>query len=129
MSTDDSITTILGRGSSFDGKLTFDGAVRIDGRFSGEIETEGTLIVGESAEVRAEIKAAHVVVEGVVQGDITATDALEIHAPARVSGNLTTPNLSIEKGSIFQGSCKMQDEEARAPLTNGRSKKSAEATA
>ena len=102
------ITTILGKGSAFDGKLTFEGAVRIDGEFSGEIRTAGTLIVGETAEVKAQINAARIVIEGVVRGDITATEAIEIHAPARVYGNLTTPALEIQRGSVFEGNSTME---------------------
>ena len=113
------ITTILGKGSAFDGKLTFEGAVRIDGDFSGEIRTDGTLIVGESAEVRAQIHAATVVIEGVVRGDVAATEAIEIHAPARVYGNLATPSLEIQKGSVFEGNSQMEEKAAR--LTNGKS--------
>jgi cytoskeletal protein CcmA (bactofilin family) len=102
------ITTILGKGSAFDGKLTFEGAVRIDGVFSGEIQTDGTLIVGETAEVKAEIKASTIVIEGLVRGDISATEAIEIHAPARVYGNLATPSLVIQKGTVFEGNCRME---------------------
>jgi cytoskeletal protein CcmA (bactofilin family) len=122
--TQQEITTILGKGSSFDGKLTFEGAVRIDGNFSGEIQTEGTLIVGETAEVKAEIQAATVIVQGVVRGDVTATAALELHAPARIYGNINAPSLTIQKGAVFQGTCQMDGAEAgaQAPLTNGKDK-------
>lgn len=108
------ITTILGKGSAFDGKLTFEGAVRIDGVFSGEIRTDGTLILGQTAQVKAEIQAHVVIIEGEVHGDLTATGSIEIHAPARVYGNLATPNLEIEKGSLFEGNCQMQAEPAPA---------------
>lgn len=103
----DEITTILGKGSSFEGKLTFEGTVRIDGTFKGEIQTDGTLIVGETADVHANILAATVVVKGKIEGDVTAKESLSIQAPARVTGNLSTPNLMIEKGSFFQGHCSM----------------------
>ena len=106
------ITTILGKGSAFDGKLTFEGAVRIDGVFSGEIRTTGTLIIGETAQVKAEIQAKTVVIEGEVHGDLEATGSIEIHAPARVYGNLATPSLEIEKGSVFEGNCQMKAEAA-----------------
>lgn len=115
------ITTILGKGSAFDGKLTFEGAVRIDGEFSGEIRTTGTLIVGETAEVKAEISAATIIIEGLVRGDLAATEAIEIHAPAKVYGNLSTPSLEIQKGSLFQGNCRMEGAEAGVSLSNGRS--------
>jgi cytoskeletal protein CcmA (bactofilin family) len=115
MSGGEEITTILGKGSNFDGKLTFEGTVRIDGRFSGEIRTEGTLILGESAEVEANILAAIVVVQGRVRGDIRASESLSIQAPARVQGNLTTPNLMIEKGAFFEGHCSMTMEAGERP--------------
>lgn len=101
------ITTILGKGSAFDGKLTFEGAVRIDGEFSGEIRTEGVLIIGESADVKADIEAATLVIEGTVRGDLHASESIQIHAPARVFGNLTTPSLEIQKGSLFEGNSQM----------------------
>jgi cytoskeletal protein CcmA (bactofilin family) len=113
------ITTILGRGSSFEGKLTFEGTVRIDGRFAGEIKTEGTLIIGESAQVEANIQAAIVVVQGRVRGDVVASESLEIRSPARVEGNLATPNLTIEKGSFFEGHCSMSKREAQLGLASG----------
>jgi cytoskeletal protein CcmA (bactofilin family) len=112
------ITTILGRGSSFEGKLTFEGTVRIDGHFAGEINTEGTLIIGESAQVEANIKAAIVVVQGRVRGDVVASESLEIRSPARVEGNLATPNLTIEKGSFFEGHCTMAKREAQLGLAS-----------
>ena len=108
----ENITTILGKGSSFEGKLTFEGTVRIDGCFSGEIQTEGTLLVGETAEVRANVRAATVIVQGKIEGDISASESLTIQAPARVVGNLSTPNLMIERGSFFEGQCSMTTAES-----------------
>ena len=119
------ITTILGKGSAFDGKLTFEGAVRIDGEFSGEIRTQGTLIVGETAEVKAQIVAARIVIEGVVRGDITASEAIEIHAPARVYGNLATPALEIQRGSVFEGNCQMETAPQLAAGQNGTKRRDA----
>lgn len=114
------VTTILGKGSSFDGKLTFEGTVRIDGEFKGEIDTRGTLVIGETAEVHAEIAAGTIVIEGQVRGEITASESLEIHASARVHGTLTAPTLMIEKGAVFEGSCSMTG--AAAPrVKNGGS--------
>ncbi len=102
------ITTILGPGSAFEGKLTFEGAVRIDGDFSGEIRTEGTLIVGETAKVRAQIVGAHVIVHGTVHGDIEAREGVEIRSPAQIHGNISTPSLEIEKGARLDGTCRME---------------------
>ena len=114
MSGSEAITTILGKGSTFEGKLTFEGTVRIDGRFAGEIQTNGTLIVGESAQVEANIQAAKVIIEGEVRGDVSAGESLAIQSPAKVRGNLSTPSLNIESGAFFEGQCKMTGELAAA---------------
>lgn len=103
------VHTILGRGARFDGKLHFEGSVQIDGRFEGEIHTEGTLIVGRDAEVKAKLEVGSVVIHGSVEGDITAREGVEIKAPGRLKGNVTTPSLVIEKGVLFDGACSMAD--------------------
>lgn len=97
------ITTLLGRGATFEGKLTFEGTVRIDGRFKGEVFTDDTLVIGEGAVVEAEIDVGEVIVQGTVVGNITAKRSIEIHAPGRVKGDLHTPSLQIDKGVIFEG--------------------------
>jgi cytoskeletal protein CcmA (bactofilin family) len=101
--------TILGREARFNGKLTFSGAVRIDGKFEGEIETDDLLLVGPGAEVKATLSVGSVVINGTVEGDIHAKTSVEIKAPGRLKGNVSTPTLVIEKGVVFDGSCKMGD--------------------
>ena len=102
------VTTLLGRGSEFEGKLSFEGTVRVDGKLSGEIFTDDVLIIGEGAEVNAEINVGAVIIEGTVHGNIHAKRSVEIHTPARVRGNISTPSLSIDKGVIFDGQCQME---------------------
>ncbi len=99
--------TLLGRGSEFDGKLSFEGQVRIDGKYSGQITTKDILIIGESAKVNAEINAGTVVINGTVEGIIRATQLVELHPPARVKGTIETPAMTMEKGVFFEGSTKM----------------------
>lgn len=99
--------TILGRESHFNGKLTFDGAVRIDGKFEGEIFTDDLLLIGPGAEVKAKLEVGSVVINGSVEGDVTAKSSVEIKAPGRLSGNVVTPSLIIEKGVVFDGTCTM----------------------
>ena len=104
------INAVLGRGSAFEGKLTFEGTVRIEGKFTGEIHTNDTLVVGEGAEVNAEIYAGSVVVSGgQVTGNVRARTVIELERGARVRGNLETPALKIEKGVILVGSCNMEN--------------------
>ena len=102
------VHTLLGKGSEFEGKLTFEGQVRIDGKFSGQIFTKDILVIGDGARVNAEINAGTVIVNGVVEGNIKATQTIELHQPARVKGNIEAPSLSMDKGVIFEGSCKME---------------------
>lgn len=103
------VHTLLGKGSEFDGKLTFEGQVRIDGKFSGQINTKDTLVIGDGARVNAEIFAGTVIVNGVVEGNIHATQIIELHQPGRIKGNMETPALSMDRGVIFEGSCKMEN--------------------
>lgn len=97
------ITTLLGKDSTFEGKLTFDGAVRIEGTFKGEVFSDDVLVVGEGAYVEAEIDIGEIIIQGTVVGNIRAKRAIEIRKPGRVKGDLTTPSLSIERGVVFEG--------------------------
>ncbi len=102
------ITALLGRGTRFEGKLYFEGRVRIDGTFSGEIKSDDTLIIGDGAEVHAEIDVATVIVRGgIVHGNVRAKASIEIHAPAKMIGNIHSPSVFIDRGVEFQGSCRM----------------------
>src|SRR5688572_3815495 len=97
------ITTLLGRGAAFEGKLTFEGTVRIDGRFRGEVFSDDTLVIGEGALVEAEIDIGEIIIQGTVVGNVKAKRSIEIHAPGRVKGDVHTPSLQIDKGVIFEG--------------------------
>ncbi|EPX64048.1 hypothetical protein D187_005181 [Cystobacter fuscus DSM 2262] len=103
------VHTLLGKGSEFEGKLTFEGQVRIDGKFNGQIITKDVLVVGEGARVQAEITAGTVIINGTVEGNVRATQLIELHAPARVKGNIESPALTMERGVIFEGSSKMEN--------------------
>ena len=108
------LNALLGRGSAFDGKLTFEGTVRIDGKFTGTIVTSDTLVVGEGARIDAEITCGTIIVHGEVHGNIKATSSVELHQPARVHGNVETPALMVAKGVVFNGQCKMEGAAAPA---------------
>lgn len=105
------LNALLGRGSEFEGKLSFEGTVRIDGKFNGSIVTKDVLVVGEGAVVTAEIDCGTVIVHGQIVGNIKAKGAVELHAPAKVKGNIETPTLMIEKGVTFDGQTKMEGAE------------------
>ena len=102
------IHTLLGAGTRYEGKLFFDGRVRIDGEFEGEVHSDGTLIVGEQATIAGEIHVHTLIVRGgSIRGDIFATELVELHAPARVRGDIRTQALYMDKGVVFDGACVM----------------------
>lgn len=102
-----SLQATLGKGSRVEGKLRFEGSVRIDGQVEGEIEAQDTVIVGETAVINAQIKAAIITVKGKITGDVIATKRVELQAPGRLMGNITTPSLVIHEGVVFEGHCSM----------------------
>ncbi len=104
----DEINAFLGKDTEFEGKLSFKGAVRIDGHFTGEIFTEGTLIVGELAVIESNIHVSHIIISGEIRGNIIADNRIEIHAPGKVFGNIQAPTVVIEEGVIFEGNCRMR---------------------
>lgn len=105
----DERTTILGKGSEFEGKLQFEGTLRIEGIFSGEILSETILEVDEGATVKAEIDIGTIIINGEVHGNIRAKEGVEIRGAGRLYGNIDTPSLFIEKGSMFEGSSRMSN--------------------
>ena len=100
------LTALLGRGTTFEGKLYFEGRVRIDGTFRGEIRGDDALVIGDGAEVHADIEAGMVIVKGgSLDGNVRAAHSIELYVPARASGTLHAPEVHIEKGVQFAGTC------------------------
>lgn len=109
------LTALLGRGTHFEGKLTFDGRVRIDGAFVGEVRSPGVLVIGEGAQVQADLVVGALVVKGgTLRGNVHARDSIELLVPARVHGNLRAPEISIERGVQFSGECTIEQREPDA---------------
>jgi cytoskeletal protein CcmA (bactofilin family) len=102
------IHALLGAGTRYEGKLFFEGRARIDGAFEGEVFSEGVLIVGEEAKIKGAIRVHTLIVRGgKIEGDIHATELVELHAPAQVHGDIRTQALFMDKGVLFDGSCVM----------------------
>lgn len=102
------IRTLLGPGSSFEGKLAFDQPVRLEGVFRGEIRSDSVLVVAEGADVRADVLVrALIVTGGRIEGDLRATESIELHVPATAKGSLRAPEIFLDKGVLFEGSCTM----------------------
>ena len=102
----------LDKGSHLKGELSFEETFRIDGKFEGKIPSGSELILGDSAEVDAEIHVERLSINGSLKGTVRASERIEIHPRARVMADLQTPVLRIEEGAFFQGSCDMSSEAA-----------------
>ena len=112
---DGSLSGFVGSGTVITGESSFKSMLRVDGRFSGRINsTGGTLIVGSGGQVDANIEVAVATIHGIVNGDIVATDRVELGRAAKLTGNIQTPSLVIEQGAVFEGSCKMTQAKAAA---------------
>ena len=101
------ISTVLGKGTYFNGILTFKKPLQISGEFDGEIISDGYLFINEGAIIRANIKATIVVVAGHVTGNVIALERLEMLSTGKVIGNIKTSKLQIADGVIFDGNCEM----------------------
>lgn len=100
----DDITAFLGSGTIYNGQLSFVGSVRIDGQFTGEIKSEGTLILGKDAKVDGTIQVSQLVLSGNLTGDVLVTGKTILHKSANFTGNLATRSLIMEEGALLQGS-------------------------
>ena len=101
------LNAFLGKETVFEGNLDFKGALRIDGRFKGEIRSEDILIVGEGAQIEGSLEVGVAVIHGEVKGNIKASQKIQLRSAAKVNGDIATPSLSIEEGAFFDGQCKM----------------------
>jgi cytoskeletal protein CcmA (bactofilin family) len=104
------VPAYLDKGSKITGKLMFEGSVRIEGQVDGEISANDAVVIGKTAVVTAQLKAASVVIAGKVSGDIIAAKRVEIRPKAQVLGKLTTPVLVVHDGALFEGRCTMNPE-------------------
>ena len=115
------VSGFLDQGTSVTGELQFSGTLRVDGEFHGSITTKDKLIVGERAQVHADIKAGEVEVYGSISGSVEGNRRVEIHPSGSITGDVHTPELVIEAGGILDGNSKMAgDRKAEAPFETTR---------
>ena len=99
--------TFLGKGVDFKGKAKFDGSVRIDGHFDGQIISQDTLVIGEQGVIKGEITCENFICSGKIEGNIVAAQKIQLLKPAVLIGNVRAPAFSVEEGVVFQGTCDM----------------------
>ncbi len=106
----ETLNTIVGRGTLFEGVMKVDNSVRIDGTFKGELSCSGTLTIGQSGEAHAQLDGRDVYINGVVHGNVRG-DKVRLDSQARVVGDINSNALSISEGAVFQGNCSMDVDE------------------
>lgn len=120
------LSGFVGNGTTLTGEANFKGMLRVDGLLAGQVNSDGgTLIVGNNGQVDANIAVAVATIHGTVNGNIVASQRLELGRAAKVKGDIETPSLIIEQGAVFEGSCRMvqlreaHDKKATAGITPG----------
>ena len=103
----DEINVFWGKDSVFNGKIISEGIFRLDGKVEGKIFHNGTLIIGETAVIKGRLEVNVLILNGMVEGEVTARDRLEIHSRGKLYGTISTPILVIQDGGVFEGNCKM----------------------
>jgi cytoskeletal protein CcmA (bactofilin family) len=117
------IKAYLGIDAFFKGTLSFDGIVRIDGKFEGKIKTIDTLVVGETGEVIADIEVGILVCKGKLQGAVLAKEKIEMHPASTIIGDVKTPAVSIELGAVLDGHLNMTEKESKKVINLVEQKK------
>ncbi len=104
------ISAFLGKGVHLTGTITYQGTIQIDGAFDGEIKTDGVVLIGESAVLKANVTAGTIVSKGTITGDIYAKEKLILQTPSVIVGDVTASVLSIEEGALIDGNLKMEED-------------------
>jgi cytoskeletal protein CcmA (bactofilin family) len=105
---DGKLSGFVGHGTSLTGDTSFQMMLRVDGHLTGTVSSDGgTLIVGNNGKLDANVSVGVAQINGTVNGDISATDKIQLGRTARVVGNIATPKLIIEDGALFEGGCTM----------------------
>lgn len=102
------VSGFIDKDTEIKGDIKFKDSFRIDGKFKGKILSGGSLIVGETGDLEADVEAESISVNGRVKGSLNAKDRIEIFSLGRVTGKIVAPKLIIEEGAFFQGSCQME---------------------
>ncbi len=104
--------TFFSAGTRIEGTLELDGEVKLEGHIKGKVSGTGVIIIGERADLQADIFAPSIVVHGMVRGQINASDRLELHRTAQVKGMIQAARIRIDEGAAFEGECRMTSKEA-----------------
>ena len=113
------LNAFLGSNTVYEGKLVFEGSVHIDGKFTGEITSEGTLVIGKGAVVDGTFNVGELMLSGQLTGDVVAKRRVVVHSSGVLEGRLRTPSLLTEEGGIIEGQITMRTPPQRQDQPKG----------
>ncbi|MCM1266838.1 MAG: polymer-forming cytoskeletal protein [Bacteroidales bacterium] len=109
------ISSVIGSDMVVEGNVRAKEAVRVEGKVTGDVETEGALIISAGGGVKGNVKGSNIIIGGSVEGDLTSGGRTEVASTGKVIGNIRTKSLIVDENAVFQGQCIM-NAEGLAPL-------------
>ncbi len=103
--------------------MTFEGTVRIDGKFEGQVKTNDTLVIGETGDMKADINVGTLICKGQLNGLVVASKKIEMHPASKIKGDVHTPALSIGLGAVLDGHLNMTGGESKKVVNLVQEKK------
>lgn len=110
------ISSVIGSDMAVEGNIHAKEAVRVEGKVTGDVETEGVLIISAGGAVKGNVKGSSIIIGGSVEGDLTSGGRTEVASTGKVIGNIRTKSLIVDENAVFQGQCIM-NAEGLSPLS------------
>ena len=109
--TNTKISSIIGADMVVEGNIKAKDTIRVEGGVTGNVETEGALIISATGRVKGNVKGSRIVIGGVLEGDLVSNGKTEVISTGKVIGNMHTKSLIVDENAVFQGQCIMNAEE------------------
>lgn len=119
---ENNLDTIIGEHTKFNGEIHSEGGVRIDGQVEGKIICDGFLLIGEKANIKADIQSDEAIISGKVEGNITIEKKLELKSSALINGDIIAKILSMESGTQISGNCSIKQVETAKSTKKAKEK-------
>ncbi len=107
----DKVDTLIGKNTKFEGNLSTEGTIRIDGEVIGDVILSGNLILGEQGRIKGNVKSDNIHLSGIIEGNVMSANQIHISASGKLYGDMSVKNIIIDEGGLFQGNSNMIGEE------------------
>lgn len=109
--TNSKISSIIGSDMIVEGNIKAKDAIRVEGSVTGNIETEGSLVISATGKVKGNLRGNSIVIGGTLEGDLVCGGKTEVISTGKVFGNMHTKGLIVDENAVFQGQCVMNEDE------------------